>query len=63
MNLSVVQATNNDYRNTNLLLNKNNISISIIQFNCPLNMAVVGRLVPGGLAWTLIAKSTPAKPR
>lgn len=57
MNASVAQDNENDFRNTNLLLNKNNISF-VIPFNCPLNMGFMGRLVPGRLVWTAIAKNT-----
>ena len=57
MNQSVAQDNNNYFRITNPLLNKNNISF-VIPFNCPLNMAFVGRHVPGRLAWTAIGKNT-----
>lgn len=63
MNLSVAQDNKNYFRITNPLQNKN-ITSFVIPFNCPLNMAFVGRHVPGDLRGLPLLKiHTLAKPR
>lgn len=57
MNQSVGQDNKKYFRSTNPLLSKNNILFDV-PFSCPLNMAFVGRHVPGRLAWSAITKNT-----